>query len=255
MPRLTAALSGTSAVMFSPGPSQTDSVVRATHGIDPNFQSLYERHYCQHDILLSKVAELGLIRAGWTACCDEYLDRKLLERSTYYNEFLKPCGTGGALSAVLLDETILPGAPPTALSVYRPPESPLFDARALELAKLLAPHLQRALLIHWRLTFAEVRAQTSEAVLDRLEHGVMQLSTDGRVLYANHAASQSLGTGRAAAHRARRAHHAHAGLRLTPALPASAGKKRHRRTATRPGPGRQTGHTARRHRKIAIDKF
>lgn len=197
MQRLTSALSGTAGVMISYGDLPADGALAASHNIDPDFQSLYEQYYHKHDILAARAVEKGWYRAGVTTPCDAYIDRGELERSTYYNEFLKKTGCGGLLHTVVLDHTTLAGAPSTTISVIRPPESPLFDARALELAKLLAPHLQRALLIHWRLTFAEVRAQTSEAVLDRLEHGIMQLSAEARVLYANHAASQALGAGRA----------------------------------------------------------
>lgn len=62
-------------------------------------QSLYQQHYHKHDILATMAVEKGWYRVGVTIPCDAYIDRRELERSTCYNEFLKKTGSGGLTRA------------------------------------------------------------------------------------------------------------------------------------------------------------
>ena len=186
------ALSGSSAAMISYADPKLDGVVHASHNLDTEALVLYEQHYHEHDILLQNAARKGFGVSGTVMVSDQYIDRDEYHRSMFYNEYASKLETDSVLTMVLWGKEPPAGTSPTFLAAYKPPAAPQFDANAVRLARVLTPHLQRALLIHRRLVSAEARARGGESVLDQLAHGVLQLSAEGRVLHANRAASAAL---------------------------------------------------------------
>ena len=78
--------------------------------------------------------------------------------------------------------------PKNAICVFRAKESPVFTPAEKDVMRLLMPHLQRGLLIHWRLRQYERKLAAAQEVLDRLMLGVILLDRQGRVVLMNRVA-------------------------------------------------------------------
>jgi DNA-binding CsgD family transcriptional regulator len=75
--------------------------------------------------------------------------------------------------------------PATHMSFTRHRDRPAYDGDGKQLIALLAPHVRRALLTHWRLAEARLGGEAREAALDHLGHGVLLLDETGRAVYLN----------------------------------------------------------------------
>ncbi len=107
---------------------------------------------------------------------------KLLERSPMFQEYLKPRDLHEGLRLGLS----LDGAGVYHfISLMRPWSAGTYSEHELALARVLMPHLQRAVEISQRLRQADVLASAALATLDVLRHPVLLLDHDGRVLHAN----------------------------------------------------------------------
>src|SRR5262245_41599290 len=86
--------------------------------------------------------------------------------------------------------------PKNNLNVLKEKDHPEFTDADLETMRLLLPHLQRSLLIHWRLKLHEHKQNAAQEVLDRLAMGVVLLNAEGRVTAMNKAAERVVQGGR-----------------------------------------------------------
>jgi DNA-binding CsgD family transcriptional regulator/PAS domain-containing protein len=109
------------------------------------------------------------------------MPRAELSRTEFFTDFLFPQQMESQLNAVVL----LEGGRQTVVTVRRHAQ---FEAEHVELYKLLAPHLQRAVQINIKLARAEVNQNASMATLDHLEDGVIFVDLNANVRFANKAA-------------------------------------------------------------------
>lgn len=107
-----------------------------------------------------------------------------LQRTEVYTDWAVPNGVVEA-AAVLIERSSDHIA---AIAVARPRADHEFERNELDLLTRLAPHLRRAFGVQRRLA----AAWGQEAALDRLQHGVMLVGRDARVLFANRAAEALL---------------------------------------------------------------
>lgn len=82
-----------------------------------------------------------------------------------------------------------------SLGIHRPRPSHAFKADDKQRVQDLLPHIRRAVLIRSRLGLAQAQASVTSAVLDQLSFGVIQLTANGYVTYANDAARRILNSG------------------------------------------------------------
>jgi DNA-binding CsgD family transcriptional regulator/PAS domain-containing protein len=78
------------------------------------------------------------------------------------------------------------------MGVLRTAETPLFDRQSADLMSSLLPHLVRALQVSLRLDILRTRAETAEALIDRLSIGVILVDEAGGVIQVNKAANAVL---------------------------------------------------------------
>ncbi|HEV7265101.1 MAG TPA: helix-turn-helix transcriptional regulator [Falsiroseomonas sp.] len=115
--------------------------------------------------------------------------REEIERSSFYNEFLRPQDEDFGLGVNLLAE----GSTARGwLFLFRGPRRGQFGSGEAQVLASLAPHLRRALELQRRLSGLEVRQGGAAAALDRLGQAALLVTADARVLLANRAAEAIL---------------------------------------------------------------
>lgn len=118
-------------------------------------------------------------------------DPTAFERSEFYNDFYRRCGSRWMAGAMLeRTDTCTSG-----FAVVRTPGQQRFERRDVRLLELLRPHLTQAARIHWRLAEQGRQVVLDLAAFDHLTLGIVLLDAWGRPIRWNRAASEILSAG------------------------------------------------------------
>lgn len=111
--------------------------------------------------------------------------RRELLRSEWYNDFLRPLGLSHAVGGTLIkhDEGAF-----SCISIFGGPEREEFGEEDLRVLEALVPHLRRALQVHARLLEFSNRERAWLEILEKTPAGVLLVTENWKVLYANPAA-------------------------------------------------------------------
>jgi DNA-binding CsgD family transcriptional regulator len=177
---------GENVVLFA---SYADSIAADIQAFARSDGSLWERYR-------ERFAAVNV----WTERCDKlypagavrYSHRAIataeLEKTEFYNDFLRPNGLAWGFGI----EVALPDRPPALLSSLRSRERGPFEEKEGSILRGLLPHLQRALRLHFELASARSAREGMERALDAFERAVFGLNQHGKVLFSNHTARQLL---------------------------------------------------------------
>lgn len=155
----------------------------ASVGYSDDLWQAYKNHYAPHDLVAAEVVHRHLFDQALLS--SDLVDDRTIRRSTIYNEMWRPELNAFHIAGGVLR---LPDHELVLLGTHRPERSSAFSRRdAQSLARLL-PHVTRALEIRQRLGSARTHATTLENAFDLLPFGVVLVTTQGRVAYANAAA-------------------------------------------------------------------
>ncbi len=145
---------------------------------DPLAAELYLKHFVGLNPLL-KTTDLPL---GLRVLTDEdKLPKREFSRTAFYNDFLRRFD----LDSLLIVRLALEGPRTTTITVTRPPRRERFDAREIELARYLQPHLVRAYRVASRLADGETVQAGARALLDQSALATFLLDENGRVCRVN----------------------------------------------------------------------
>ncbi len=87
------------------------------------------------------------------------------------------------------------GSTACALGIHRPERAAAFDDQASRRAAAFVPHLQRALQMKLRLEEVSLERDRAQALVDRMDCGVMVVDRNSRILSANRYAEEVLAAG------------------------------------------------------------
>ena len=151
-------------------------------GVSSGVEQHYERKYFEHYHGVNLIWQRSSSTAAGTVQTDTMVvPRGELIRTEFFNDFLVPQQMESQLNAVVLMEE----GRQTIVAVRRNEQ---FDAHNVELYKMLAPHLQRAVQLNIKLARAELTHQASLATLDHLDDGIIFVDLDANVRFVNKAA-------------------------------------------------------------------
>ena len=153
-------------------------------GVDPEYETKYLEYY--HGI--NPIWQRASSAVGAVQTDTMVVPRSELRRTEFFNDFLVPQQMESMLNAVVLVEE----GRQTVVTVRHNPQ---FEANHVELYKLLAPHLQRAVQINLKLARAELNHNASVETLNHLEDGILFVDLEARVKFANVAAEQIFANG------------------------------------------------------------
>jgi DNA-binding CsgD family transcriptional regulator len=162
------------AVLTSVG-SAPDDFWHMSPDVDPAQMDRYAHYYHRIDPLW----QVALPAAPGTVLIDAMMvERPVLERTEFFNDFLAPQDFGSMLGSIVHAEDDRRCY--VVLQRRRP-----FDADDIALHGRLAPHLLRAAMLNRRLSAIETRSAAAAEALGRLRVGVILVDAQCRVLFVN----------------------------------------------------------------------
>jgi DNA-binding CsgD family transcriptional regulator len=153
--------------------------IAASAGLDPADLRKYNEYYVGIDPWGRHSPHL--IVTGGVLPGDRLCPDRVLERSEFYADFLRPIDAFHQCCGIISIESSMA----SVIASLRPKRRGPFDEKELSLLRTLMPHLQRALALHRRLGWLHSSAHSAMTLLDRLPYGVVLLSADSRVVLIN----------------------------------------------------------------------
>lgn len=182
-----AAVLGANAVGFSLNCFFPESAKLVWSGLEPDCVEAYSQRYYAIDPwrTANAVAEVGVAKSS-----DQLVERRAFARSEFGADFCRRYEVVD-FQSVLLERTELQR---TVLAATYTRHPKAFEDN-LELFSYLAPHAKRVVHMHQRESLLRLRTRTLEEAVERASSGVLVLSRDGRVQFANPEAERCLQAG------------------------------------------------------------
>lgn len=150
-----------------------------TVGVSPEWAEKYEAHFGRLNPFQPRI----LSRSGSGDVIDgnELVSWDELRETEYFNDFLVPmgCSTAGGICLFLTNDFA------SFLSVLKPRRDRDFTNNQLSVLRTLAPHFQRALIIHQRLQQTTRERHDSLEALESLPWGLVLLERSARAWFVN----------------------------------------------------------------------
>ncbi len=179
-------------LLFTPHHGIDEGGLWCGHQLGMEELAPYIDYYYQTDIWNLRAFARGM-PTGVAVNCDRLVSAEELDRTEFYNDYLKYVDIRGALSVMFGGE---PGSfPRVHLSVYRPNGSERFMPEAEVLMNTLSPHVHRALDLGFRFAALRKRASDKLEALNRMDCAVAALNQDGSIAFMNRRAEHILAAG------------------------------------------------------------
>jgi DNA-binding CsgD family transcriptional regulator len=153
-----------------------------TSGVDASSQREFLDVWSARDLVRLRTREW---RPGAIDIDQQIVPKSELLASDYYNGFMKPRDMHTVMRLTLAHHNRFL----TIISLVRPRSVNEFDAAAVERCRVLMPHLERAAQIRFQAQDASAMLGGLSDFADRSVTAVLLLERDGRVKFANRAAS------------------------------------------------------------------
>jgi hypothetical protein len=180
-------LNGTAASFISIDSSSSDARIAVTVRTDPAALDAYQQHWQKFDPWARGIAR-SRPASGAVLLGDQLVSSPLMRRTEFYNEFGRHHGITRCVAG------LIEVSPHTfsCISINRGDQHDPFHEDDRDLLAALVPHIQRALQVHRRLGAGESLAGHVGDVISRVSHGVLLLTSSGRVVFANRMAERLL---------------------------------------------------------------
>lgn len=153
-------------------------------GVSPAAVDAYNQYYWRIDPM---APVLGRMPTGLLFTDRSVVSRSELERTELHNDWAQPQGLEDSAFAILLRDGPALGAfclgASARVNAYE-------RSDAMQLLRMLVPHLQRAARTQWTMDGAIAGRNVAFAALARLRHGVALIGAGGKVLFVNDAAAR-----------------------------------------------------------------
>jgi DNA-binding CsgD family transcriptional regulator/PAS domain-containing protein len=145
--------------------------------------AVYQQYYHSRDLYATAAARQPQMTA---LLGHELVSPQVVQASEYYHDYCVPFGVCHVVGATAPLHT---GASTMmVMAVHRPHDAPPFTNVEQQRLHVLLPHLQRALQLRQRLGHLEMQVHIGYAALEALALGIMVVTADGTVVFANAAA-------------------------------------------------------------------
>src|ERR1700694_5861219 len=148
--------------------------------IDPDLEKKYIEYYHSVNPIWQRASATPV---GTVQTDTMVMPRSELRRTEFFNDFLAPQQIESMLNAVVSVEE----GRQTVVTARRNTQ---FETDNVELYRLLAPHLRRAVQINVKLARAELNHSASIATLNHLDDGIIFVELNAKVRFANKAADE-----------------------------------------------------------------
>jgi DNA-binding CsgD family transcriptional regulator len=144
------------------------------------------RAYVQHHVKTSPfIARVHKVPIGRPSHSEEMITDGELEKTEYYNEYMRPRRLGHYATGMVLERS---PARLVALSIADHRNDADRRAHQFRLVQIIGPHLMRAMRLYRALSTQKTSADAAQAALDRWAHAALVLNAAGGVVSVNRAA-------------------------------------------------------------------
>lgn len=185
---ITRLIEARSVSLYTPhvAPSDPRAVWSAT-GIPQEALSEYAAYYGNFDVWAQAVTRDGLPPKGSLIDTDEVVSARDLQRSEFYNDYLKPYDIARCLVAIV-DDGKLPGFPRVRLSITRSEGQRPFDDKEKATLGAMQQLLRTVIRLHQNTIMAGAQSQLEILAFDRLKEPIFILDAAASVLASNESA-------------------------------------------------------------------
>ena len=183
--RLSVVFEADLACIYTPTVARPEQAIYLTHHFDDSAQAAYSGYFHRQDAWTQSARERSLYRQGHIAFGEQLITQQALHRTEFYADFLKPNGMEWIITTALFDGQTVPDTSATHMTFTRHADHAAFEPDHVGLIELIAPHVRRALLTHWRLSEARMLQTAQETALAQMGYGLALVDAAGRVLHAN----------------------------------------------------------------------
>jgi DNA-binding CsgD family transcriptional regulator/PAS domain-containing protein len=158
--------------------------VNLSTGVNPEALRLYDQHYGFKDewFLRARIHA----RPGWTSPSEAFCPSSELEKTEFYNDFLRRYDFYHQCGTVIEHD----GARIAHLSILRGRRRGVFADSEVAVLRTLFPHVRRALQLHRHIVDLKLLSDSYAWVLDQVPYGIVLLDSGQHVLLVNKTARQ-----------------------------------------------------------------
>lgn len=141
----------------------------------------YGEYYYQHDLWSQALLNQGLNTVARVYSVDQLVDKAVFKRSIWFNEFLRPLDIEHSMYTSLSADP----AHTSILAIDRPLGSVPFSQADRDRFAVLVGHISRAQAIARQLDSLKAGIDAHETAVNTLKVGIVSISLNAKVLYAN----------------------------------------------------------------------
>ncbi len=160
--------------------------VALSHTIDPYWGKRYDEYYVGRNPWLTPARPL--MRPGWIFGGEEMVSDTELQKTEFYNDFLKPQDQFYVFGGVVTLEASVS----SLLSGIRSKKGGPVQEVDRACARELIPHLQTALRLQQRIAGMDLRLECASSALDYVPGCLIVTDSSGRIVHMNHRAEAFL---------------------------------------------------------------
>jgi len=174
--------------LYTPNVAPSDPrAVWATTGMPQEALSEYAAYYGNFDVWAQAVTRNGVPPKGSLIDTDEVVRAQDLQRSEFYNDYLKPYEIGRCLVSIV-DDGKLPGFPRVRLSIIRAEGQRPFGAQEKATLGAMQQLLRTVMRLHQSSIATGEQSQLEILAFDRLKEPIFILDAAGSILASNESA-------------------------------------------------------------------
>ena len=183
---LTKTLNAPAAVLIAQDDGNRHASVASSHGIDPFWEKRYAEYYVGLNAWMLCASPIG--RPGRIFAGEEVVSDAVLEKTEFYNDFLRPQNQFYTVTGFLTQEHSVT----SFVSLIRSKAGGPMREDELGPMRDLMPHLQTALGLHRRIAGLETRLEHASDALDQLSGSLIVTDSRGLILHMNRRAEALL---------------------------------------------------------------
>jgi DNA-binding CsgD family transcriptional regulator/PAS domain-containing protein len=163
-------------------------ILDASSGADREFETSYVHRYAR---LNPWMAVLERLPVGLATLSDNILPYADLQRTEFYNDWLRPQQVGGGVGGFVERN----GRRVVAATILMPRPVLDQDPGGLSRLEILMPHILWVSQLHRQFAALEARATAAEGAIDRLATAMLLLNASGQIVYLNALAERIVAAG------------------------------------------------------------
>jgi len=178
-------------VFYSTADQKSDYFLYSCFGMPEEWADFGRALFWQQEIWRNNALQTHLVQEGAIKTSDQLSQLDALNHTHLLDTCLKPCGMDQMMVTVLFDDHASENAPRTHLILFRVHGAKKFGVAEKATMQMLLPHLQAALVNHWRLLRDRIRLAAHETLMARQGFGMALIGFDGqsgKLIYVNNVA-------------------------------------------------------------------